>query len=65
MAKISRPISDFLSVRSAYAPQFPPSGRTIAFLTDITGVPQIWEVPSEGGWPAQRTFFDERISGYQ
>lgn len=65
MATTTRPVSDFLSVRSAYAPQFPPSGRTIAFITDITGVPQIWEMPADGGWPRQRTFFDERISGFR
>jgi dipeptidyl aminopeptidase/acylaminoacyl peptidase len=32
-------------------------------LTDITGVPQAWEVPTGGGWPEQLTFHDERISG--
>jgi dipeptidyl aminopeptidase/acylaminoacyl peptidase len=36
----------------------------VSFLTDITGVPQVWEVPVEGGpsWPEQLTFYEERVS---
>ena len=37
-------------------------GDAIAFLTDITGVPQVWQVPSGGGWPEQLTFFADRVS---
>jgi dipeptidyl aminopeptidase/acylaminoacyl peptidase len=35
----------------------------VSFLTDITGVTQVWEVPAGGGWPEQLTFYDERVSG--
>lgn len=54
----------YLKIRAAYGATWSPDGRRIAFLTDITGVPQAWEVPSEGsGWPEQLTFHDERVSG--
>ena len=41
-----------------------PDGRRLSFLTEITGVPQVWEVSSEApSWPEQFTFYEERISG--
>ena len=51
----------FLNVRSASRPSFSPDGRSVGFLTDITGVPQLWSVPVEGGWPQQLTFYTERL----
>ncbi|MDQ3965408.1 MAG: S9 family peptidase [Actinomycetota bacterium] len=53
----------YLKIRAAYGATWSPDGRRIAFLTDITGVPQVWEVPVGGGWPEQLTFHDERVSG--
>ncbi|HZS86887.1 MAG TPA: S9 family peptidase [Chloroflexota bacterium] len=52
----------YLNVRSAGGASFSPDGRRISFLTDITGVPQLWAVPVQGGWPDQLTFFGERVS---
>src|SRR5829696_9539582 len=53
----------YLKIRAAYGATWSPDGRRIAFLTDITGVPQAWEVPAGGGWPEQLTFHEERVSG--
>ncbi len=46
----------FLMVRSVRAPRLSPDGRRLAFIADITGVPQLWVVDAEGGWPRQLTF---------
>ena len=51
----------YLKVRAAYGATWSPDGCRIAFLTDLTGVPQAWEVPVGGGWPEQLTFHDERV----
>ncbi|MBA4116017.1 MAG: S9 family peptidase [Rubrobacter sp.] len=55
----------YLKIRAAYGATWSPDGSRVAFLTDITGVPQAWEVASGagGGWPEQLTFHDERVSG--
>ncbi len=53
----------YLKVRGAYGASWSPDGRKVSFLTDITGVLQVWEVPAEGGWPDQLTFHEERIMG--
>src|SRR5262245_8166229 len=54
--------SRYLHIRSAYAPSFTPDGSAVAFITNITGVPQAWQVPIGGGWPEQLTFFGDRVS---
>jgi dipeptidyl aminopeptidase/acylaminoacyl peptidase len=51
----------FLNIRKAYGPQFSRDGRRITFLTDITGVPQLWAIEQPGSWPTQLTFAPERI----
>jgi dipeptidyl aminopeptidase/acylaminoacyl peptidase len=51
----------FLNVRRAYGPSFSPDGRRIAFVMDLTGVPQIFSVGVGGGWPEQLTFTQERV----
>jgi dipeptidyl aminopeptidase/acylaminoacyl peptidase len=55
------PIDRFLNIRSATGPTFSPDGRFVAFLTNITGVMQLWQVPVEGGWPTQLTFTNESV----
>lgn len=54
-------IRRYLSIRSAGSGSFSPDGKNLSFLTNITGVPQIWRVPVESGWPDQLTFYRERI----
>src|SRR5438132_14404453 len=56
-------IERFLNIRSATAPTFSPDGRFVAFLSNITGVTQLWQVPVEGGWPMQLTFTGDSVRG--
>jgi len=69
MAVHSRyPIERYLSARMAYMPTFAADGRRVAFLTDITGMPQVWAVDIPDGpggprWPDQLTFAPDRVLG--
>jgi len=61
-------IARYLNARVAYWPTFSSDGRHLAFLTDITGLPQVWRValpakPGEPTWPDQLTFGSDRIMG--
>ncbi len=51
----------YLNIRSAYAPTWLDNGKRVAFLTDITGTPQVWSVGAASGWPDQLTFFKEKV----
>ena len=55
-------IAAYLRIRSAHSPQWLDGGARLAFLSDITGIPQIWLMPAAGGWPDQLTFEAERVS---
>ena len=57
----------YLNVRSAYGASFAPDGRRISFLTDITGVAEVWSVPvdthaTRPAWPEQLSFRSERVA---
>ena len=53
----------YLKIRGAWGASWSPNGLRVSFLTEITGVPQVWEVASEAAsWPEQLTFYEERIS---
>lgn len=61
-------IERYLNVRQAYCPAFLGADDMIAFLTDITGVPQVWSVNIQTNqglplWPDQRTFSNDRVQG--
>ncbi|EFH85503.1 alpha/beta hydrolase family protein [Ktedonobacter racemifer] len=59
----------YLNVRSATGASFSPDGQHISFLTNITGVAEVWSVSidqpnlQEPAWPRQLTFRGERVSG--
>ena len=44
-------------------PAFSPGGKTLAVICDMSGLPQIWTVPIEGGWPTLITAFDDPVGG--
>ncbi|MBN2469657.1 MAG: S9 family peptidase [Anaerolineae bacterium] len=61
-------IARYLSARIAYMPTFTPDGRQLAFITDITGMPQVWAVdvpdgPDDPRWPDQLTYAPDRVLG--
>ncbi|HET7706480.1 MAG TPA: hypothetical protein VFM36_10365, partial [Thermoanaerobaculia bacterium] len=47
---------------SAYAPSFSPDSSRIAFLTNISGSPQVWIIPAAGGYPRQVTALDDPVT---
>ena len=49
-------------VGSCWSPTFSPDGRNLAFISDMTGSPQVWQLPSSGGYPRAVTAFEEQIS---
>ncbi len=50
-------------IGSCGSPTFSPDGKTIAFVSNMSGLPQIWTVSVEGGWPTQITALDDPVGG--
>jgi dipeptidyl aminopeptidase/acylaminoacyl peptidase len=60
---LSYEFARYLKIRGAWGASWSPDARKVSFLTEITGVPQVWEVPVDGPlWPEQLTFYEERVS---
>jgi dipeptidyl aminopeptidase/acylaminoacyl peptidase len=49
------------SVGSCSSPTFSPDGTRLAFVSDMSGVPQVWTVAASGGWPELVTALDDQI----
>jgi dipeptidyl aminopeptidase/acylaminoacyl peptidase len=43
------------SIRSASGASFSPDGKTVVYISNASGSPQIWSVPAAGGEPRQLT----------
>jgi dipeptidyl aminopeptidase/acylaminoacyl peptidase len=43
------------------SPSFSPDGTRLVFVTNLNGIPQIWTVPTQGGWPELVTTLDDQI----
>lgn len=56
-------VTTLARVRSATNPTFSPNGQQIAFISNVTGIPQVWIVPSEGGYPRLVTDGDDPVVG--
>lgn len=61
-------IDRYLNVRQAYAPSIAADGQRLAFLANITDVPQVWQTTlTPAGpavaWPDQLTFGADRVMG--
>ena len=46
----------------AGSPSFSADGKRVAFITSISGSPQVWTVSATGGWPDQITAFDDPVT---
>jgi dipeptidyl aminopeptidase/acylaminoacyl peptidase len=49
-------------VGASWSPSLSPDGRRIAFVSDLNGVPQVWTIAAEGGFPNLVTALDDPIS---
>jgi dipeptidyl aminopeptidase/acylaminoacyl peptidase len=58
-------VSAFTRVGSAWSPTFSPDGKRIAFVSNLSGVPQVWTVPADGGWPDLVTSLDDPIASVE
>ena len=61
-AALTPAVSRMAKIGRAWSPTFSPDGTRIAFVSDLSGVPQIWVVPAEGGWPTLVTNDDDPVA---
>ena len=54
-------IQQYLSIKSAGSPTFSPDGKSIAYLTNVTGTQQVWVVDMPNGKPRQLTNYEDNV----
>ena len=62
MAAPEYSMARFLNVRSASGASFSPDGNRVSFISNISGIAQVWSVDVQGGWPEQLTFHEDRVA---
>src|SRR5687767_3266439 len=60
---VSALVERLARVGRASTPSFSPDGRHLALISDLGGLPQVWVVPVEGGWPRLVTGGTDPIGG--
>jgi dipeptidyl aminopeptidase/acylaminoacyl peptidase len=61
--ELERTVTMMAKVGSCSSPTFSPDGKRVAFLSNMTGSPQVFIVPADGGWPDQVTALDDPVGG--
>jgi len=56
-------VATMAKVRIASWPSFSPDAKRIAFVSDISGVPQVWVMPTNGGFPELVTNLEDPVRG--
>lgn len=54
-SEVAATVERFARVGSASAPDFSPDGKWVSFISNLSGVPQVWIVSSQGGFPRMMT----------
>lgn len=62
MKQIQRyPIEKFFSVRTIFGFTLARNDKTIYYITNTSGSPQIWSIPIEGGWTDQLSTWNDTV----
>jgi dipeptidyl aminopeptidase/acylaminoacyl peptidase len=72
-ARVARPAEDDLErevgllakVGYCVGPSFSANGDRVAFVSDLSGIPQAWTVAVEGGWPDRVSALDDQVVGLE
>ena len=58
-------VSRMSRVGASRSPSFSPDGKAIAFVSNLSGLPQVWTVPAAGGFPRMVTSFDDPVGNVE
>ena len=59
---VAASVARMARVGSANSPRFSPDGKWVSFISNMSGTPQVWIVPSEGGYPRMVTNGDDPVT---
>src|SRR5262250_152359 len=63
--ELSKAVTLMARIGQCGSPTFSPDGKTLAFVCDMSGMPQVWTAPTYGGWPNLVTALDDPVSSVE
>lgn len=58
---LNRAVTLMAKICFAASPSFSPDGKRVAFVSNLNGIPQVWVMPGDGGFPTLVTAFDDPV----
>src|SRR5215468_4697121 len=58
---VAATVARMARIGSASRPTFSPDGKWLSYISNISGMPQVWIVPAEGGYPRMVTNGDDPV----
>jgi hypothetical protein len=62
-SELTERVTRMARIGSVSAPSFSPDGRWPSVISNVSGVPQVYVIPSSGGWPRTITDGSNRVVG--
>jgi Tol biopolymer transport system component len=62
-SELAEHVSRMARIGSVTAPSFSPDGRWLSVISNVSGMPQLYVMPSTGGWPRMVTDGADPIVG--
>src|SRR5262249_55346409 len=59
---VAAAVARMARVGSAVSPRFSPDGKWVSFISNMSGTPQVWIAPTEGGYPRMVTNGDDPVT---
>lgn len=60
--KLAENVAAMAKIGSCSSPSFTSDGKEILFISNISGLPQVWKISVNGGWPTQLTSFNDPVT---
>ena len=60
-SEVATTVARMARIGSANRPTFSPDGKWVSFISNISGMPQVWLVAAEGGYPRMVTNGDDPV----
>lgn len=60
-SEVELSVARMAKIGFASSPSFSADGSQIAFITNISGLPQVWTMPTKGGYPTLVTSFEDPV----
>jgi len=59
------PIDEYLKIPFSFKGSFNHDGSEIAYISDVSGISQVWKIPTSGGEPVQLTTGEDPVADVQ